>query len=84
MIEENMWKKIRKDHKMTLEEVARKIGCSKQHVSYMESGRRKKTLDYQIFILELRGEEMDLVNASYLRNVKNEIERNKKRTIQHF
>ena len=68
----NMWKQIRIEHNKTINDVAKAIGCSRQYVSYMESGKRKKTLPYQIYLLELRGEKQDLINANYLRGVMNE------------
>ena len=50
-------------------------------VSYMELGRRKKSLEYQIFILELRGFEEDIINANYLKEILNENKRIEKRTL---
>lgn len=63
----NMWRVTRLKHGKTLKDVADAIGCSKQYVSYMEQGKRRKIYKYQIYILELRGEEIDLINAKYLR-----------------
>lgn len=63
----NMWRVTRLTNGKTLKDVADAIGCSKQYVSYMEQGKRRKTYKYQIYILELRGEEIDLINAKYLR-----------------
>lgn len=81
MKESNMWEKIRKDHNISLRELGKKIGCSGQFVSLMEKGKRKKSLEYQIFILELRGEEQDIINANYLKEILNENKRNKERTL---
>ena len=81
MEESNMWEKIRKDHNISLRELGEKIGCSGQFVSLMEKGKRKKSLEYQIFILELRGEKEDIINANYLKEILNENKRNKERTL---
>ena len=81
MEEKNMWEKIRKDHNISLRELGKKIGCSGQFVSLMEKGKRKKSLEYQIFILKLRGEKEDIINANYLKEILNEDKRNKERTL---
>lgn len=81
MEEKNMWEKTRKDHNISLRELGKKIGCSGQFVSLMEKGKRKKSLEYQIFILELRGEKEDIINANYLKETLNEDKRNKERTL---
>ena len=80
-MEKNMWRNIRIEHNLSIDDVAKKVGCSRQMVSYMELGKRKKTLEYQIFILELRGLKEDIINANYLKEILNENSRNKKRTI---
>ena len=63
----NMWKEIRLSKGITLAQIAKEIGCTRQMVSYMEQGKKRKSLKYQIYILELRGNEIDLINANYLK-----------------
>ena len=78
---QNMWRNIRIEHNLSIKDVAEEIGCTRQMVSYMELGRRKKSLEYQIFILELRGFEEDIINANYLKEILNENKRIEKRTL---
>jgi transcriptional regulator with XRE-family HTH domain len=78
---QNMWRNIRIEHNVSINEVAKKIGCTRQMVSLMELGRRKKSLEYQIFILELRGFKEDIINANYLKEILNENKRIEKRTL---
>ena len=65
----NMWKQIREEHHLTQQEVADILNCSRQYVHAMETGKKSKSKKYQIFILELRGNKQDLINAKYLREL---------------
>lgn len=70
--EMTMWRKIRIEKGLTIEEVAYDLKISEKCVSKYETGSKPMPVYAQIYYLKMRGLEIDLINAKYLQEVLNE------------
>ena len=67
-----MWRKIRIEKGLTIEEVAYDLKISEKCISKYETGSKPMPVYAQIYYLKMRGLEIDLINAKYLQEVLNE------------
>lgn len=70
--EMTMWRKIRIEKGLTIEEVAYDLKVSEKCISKYETGSKPMPVYSQIYYLKMRGLEIDLLNAKYLQEVLNE------------
>ena len=70
--EMTMWRKIRIEKGLTIEEVAYDLKVSEKCISKYETGSKPMPVYAQIYYLKMRGLEIDLINAKYLQEVLNE------------
>ena len=67
-----MWRKIRIEKGLTIEEVAYDLKVSDKCISKYETGSKPMPVYAQIYYLKMRGLEIDLINAKYLQERLNE------------
>ncbi len=70
--EMTMWRKIRIEKGLTIEEVAYDLKVSEKCISKYETGSKPMPMYAQIYYLKMRGLEIDLINAKYLQDLLNE------------
>lgn len=66
-MDKSMWYKIRKDAKLTLQDVAEKFNVSRQYIHKIECGETRMPPKYQIYYLSLRNEDSDKIIIEYLK-----------------
>lgn len=70
--ETTMWRKIRIEKGLTIQQVAYDLKVSEKCISKYELGTKPMPTYAQIYYLKMRGLEIDLINAKYLQDVLNE------------
>jgi transcriptional regulator with XRE-family HTH domain len=67
----SMWYEIRKNAKLTLQNVADYFNVSKQYIHKLEYGETRMPPKYQIYYLSLRNSDEDKIVIEYLKELEN-------------
>lgn len=67
----SMWSNIRKNAKLTLQDIANEFKVSRQYIHQIETGRYMMPIKYQIYYLSLRDSDEDKIIIEYLKEFQN-------------